>query len=72
MISSRAAARVERERRIALSHPLRVERIRAVHRLHRRERVAGFFRTPMVAGSLFAIAFVCLIGVGLLWVKGLS
>ena len=72
MTSGRAAARTERGRRIALSHPLRVERIRAVHRLDRRAKIAGFFRNPMVVGFLFGGVLVAFIALGLLYVKGLS
>lgn len=53
--SPRRAARAFREQRVLLSHPIRAERIRAVHRIDRRARVTRFFNTWLASVFLFTL-----------------
>lgn len=54
-VSSRKAAREYREQRAALLNPIRVERIRAVQRIHRRARVRAFFHRRLVGAFMFLV-----------------
>ena len=71
-VSSRRAAREFREQQVALSHPLRVERIRAVKRIDRRKRAAEFFGRRIVGAFAFIVIVVCAIAAGLLAIKVLG
>jgi hypothetical protein len=70
--SPRRAARAAREQRIALSNPIRVERIRAVRRIDRRKRVGAFFGRRIVGAFAFIVIVLCAIAAGLIAVKFLG
>jgi hypothetical protein len=69
IVSPRRAARAARERRIALMNPIRVERIRAVHRIDRRRKVAAFFSHRLVGALAFLVIVGCAVLAGLIVVR---
>lgn len=67
--SPRRAARAFREQRIALSQPIRADRIRAVKRIDRRRRLAAFFGRRLVGAFAFIVIVVLAIVAGLIVVR---
>lgn len=67
--SPRRAARAFREQRIALSQPIRADRIRAVKRIDRRGRVIAFFSHRLVGAFAFIVIVVLAIVAGLIVIR---
>jgi hypothetical protein len=67
--STRRATRAFREQRIALSQPIRADRIRAVKRIDRRGRVVAFFGRRLVGAFAFIVIVVLAIVAGLIVVR---
>lgn len=70
--SPRRAARAFREQRVALSHPIRADRIRAVKRIDRRKRVGAFFGRRIVGAFAFIVIVLLAIAAGLMAVRFLG